>query len=244
MAPTQKISQPGRRPLQKMFTDVPSRYDLMNRLLTLRIDERWRKKAARECVRGHTGKILDLCTGTGDLALHMSKRMNGREKIYGLDYSRPMLDIARRKSMNYGKGRITFLEGDAASLPFGDGELNAIGIAFAFRNLSYKNPDRDMFLSEVVRTLNDTGRFVIVETSQPANRLVRGMFHLYLKLVVARLGGWLSGHPGAYRYLAASASNFYSPNELEQLLRQAGFKNITHKPLLRGVAALTIAGKQ
>ena len=244
MTDTPDTTGPKRRPLQKMFIDVPPGYDLMNRILTLRFDEKWRKKAARECVSGRTGKILDLCTGTGDLALHIAKRLNGEGEIIGLDYSRPMLEIARQKSEKSGSSRILFLEGDAADLPFKDKELDAIGIAFAFRNLSYKNPDRDKFLSEIVRTLSDTGRFVIVETSQPANRLIRWFFHSYLRVVVAGLGGWLSGHRSAYRYLGASAINFYPPDELAQLLRQVGFKIITHRALLGGIAAVSIARKQ
>ncbi len=244
MTDTADTSAPKRRPLQKMFTDVPPRYDLMNRILTFRFDERWRKMAARECLSGRTDKILDLCTGTGDLALHISKRMNGEGEITGLDYSRPMLEIAMQKSEKSGSSHILFIEGDAAALPFGDAQLDAIGIAFAFRNLSYKNPDRDKFLSEIVRTLSDTGKFVIVETSQPANRLIRWFFHSYLKLAVAGLGGWLSGYRPAYSYLAASAMNFYIPDELVQLLREAGFKSIDHRKLLGGIAAITVAQKQ
>ena len=244
MTVTSDPSAPKRRPLQKMFTDVPPGYDLMNRILTLRFDEKWRKKAALECVSGRTAKVLDLCTGTGDLALHISKKLNGESVITGLDYSRPMLEIARQKSEKSGRGNIAFVEGDAAALPFKDSELDAIGIAFAFRNLSYKNPDRDKFLSEIVRVLSDTGKFVIVETSQPANRLIRWFFHSYLRIVVAGLGGWLSGHRSAYRYLSASAVNFYPPDELAQLLRAAGFKSIKHRALLGGIAAITTAQKQ
>ena len=244
MAETSNIPEPGRRPLQKMFTDVPTGYDLMNRILTLRLDEKWRKKAARECARSPAGTILDLCTGTGDLALHIAKRLNGQASISGLDYSRPMLEIARRKASRSGYDRISFMEGDAAAIPFGDGELDTIGIAFAFRNLTYKNPDRDKFLSEIFRTLSPDGKFVIVETSQPGNRILKRFFHAYLKLAVARLGGWMSGHSGAYRYLSASAINFYHPDELAQMLGEAGFTGITHRALLGGVAAITVARKQ
>jgi len=244
MTDISETNGPKRRPLQKMFTDVPPSYDLMNRILTLRFDEKWRKKAARECVSGQTGNVLDLCTGTGDLALHISKRLNGQGKVIGLDYSLPMLKIAKEKAIRSGKTQVSFLEGDAAALPFKDAELDAIGIAFAFRNLTYKNPDRDKFLVEIVRTLSDTGRFVIVETSQPRNRLVKWFFHTYLDVVVSRIGGWLSGHRSAYRYLSASAINFCPPGELALLLRQAGFNTITHRALLGGIAAITTAQKQ
>lgn len=242
------ISDPGQqknrqRPLQKMFTEVHLRYDLMNRLLTWRFDERWRKKTARECVVNHPSRILDLCTGTGDLALHISRLTNGCCEIFALDYSRPMLEIAKRKSQKQLSNNIIFLEGDAAALPFENKSFDVVGIAFAFRNLTYKNPDREIFLREILRILTDHGKFVIVETSQPDKKWLRLLFHLYLRIIVAGLGGLLSGCKGAYRYLAASANHFYSPGEIKTLLIQAGFNNVLYKSLLGGIAGITTANK-
>jgi demethylmenaquinone methyltransferase/2-methoxy-6-polyprenyl-1,4-benzoquinol methylase len=232
------------RPLQKMFTEVPGRYDLMNRLLTFRLDERWRKKAAVICVSGSSGKIIDLCTGTGDLALHMARRLKKTGAVIAVDYSRPMLDIARSKYLKSGLRNISFLEADAAALPFEDCSVDVIGIAFAFRNLTYKNPDCHRFMAEILRILNETGRFVILETSQPELPVLKWLFHLYLEIVVSSLGGWLSGHKTAYRYLSLSAKKFYTPLEMKQLLLSSGFSSVSHNPLMGGIAAITIATKK
>lgn len=242
----EKVSnRPGHvwRPLQKMFTEVPGRYDLMNRILTVGFDERWRVKAARQCVDNQAGKIMDLCTGTGDLALHMARRLNGTGEVIAVDYSRPMLEIARRKSLKCRSGNISFLEADAAALPFDDCSIDVIGIAFAFRNLTYKNPDCHRFLAEIFRILNKTGRFVILETSQPELKVLKWLFHLYLEIAVSAFGGWLSKHKAAYRYLSLSAKNFYNPSEMKQLLLTSGFSVVSHNPLMGGIAAITVAKK-
>ena len=118
-----------------------------------------------------------------------------------------------------------------------------IGIAFAFRNLTYKNPDRERFLQEIYRVLKPHGKFVIVESSQPENRVMKSLFRIYLKVFVAGIGGWLSGHKGAYRYLAASARNFYEPSEIKQFLSDTGFSKVEYRPFLGGIAGLTVATK-
>ncbi len=231
------------RPLEKMFHEVPARYDMLNRFITWRLDERWRKKAARKCLEDDPVKILDLCTGTGDLAIRLAKQVNGNTNIRALDYSSPMLAVARDKAIKAGLNNIEFIHGDAASMPFENGGLDAIGIAFAFRNLTYKNPDREKFLQEIYRVLKPKGKFVIVESSQPGNRMMRSLFRLYLRIFVAGFGGQLSGHKGAYRYLAASARNFYQPAEIAQFLSRTGFSQVEYQPFLGGIAGLTIATK-
>ena len=231
------------RPLERMFNEVPGRYDLVNRLITWGLDEHWRKQAAGECLAGNPASVLDLCTGTGDLALRMAKSGEKTISIHALDYSEPMLNLARGKAGRRKINRIKFLQGDAANLPYGPASLDSVGIAFAFRNLTYKNPDREKFLTEIFRAIKENGKFVIVESSQPSNRLLKGLFRIYLRVFVAGLGGLISGQPGAYRYLAASARNFYEPKEIKDLLMNAGFKKVEHKVFMGGVAGLTIAVK-
>jgi demethylmenaquinone methyltransferase/2-methoxy-6-polyprenyl-1,4-benzoquinol methylase len=227
-----------------MFTAVPPRYDLVNHVITWFLDIRWRRKAAEECLRAGPRRVLDLCCGTGDLALNLAGRMSAGTEITGLDYSQPMLEIAAGKAAASGRGAtVSFLEGDAASLPFPDGYYDCVGISFAFRNLTYKNPMTASYLAEVVRVLSPGGRFVIVETSQPGSKLVRGLFHLYLRCFVARVGQWLSGNKGAYNYLAESASRFYAPGEVREQLLGAGFSGFIHKPLLLGATAIYVAIK-
>ena len=231
------------RPLEKMFNEVPVRYDMLNRVITWRLDERWRRTAARRCLENNPSSILDLCTGTGDLAIRLARKVNGETIIQALDYSHPMLEVARKKAGKAGLHNIEFIHGDAASMPLENEDLDVIGIAFAFRNLTYKNPDREKFLDEIYRVLKPQGKFVIVESSQPNNFLMRSLFRIYLKVFVAGIGGWLSGHKGAYRYLAASARNFYEPAEIKQLLSVIGFSRVEYRPFFGGIAGLTVATK-
>jgi demethylmenaquinone methyltransferase/2-methoxy-6-polyprenyl-1,4-benzoquinol methylase len=227
-----------------MFDAVPARYDLLNRLLTLGLDERWRRRAAWHCLAARPTRVLDLCCGTGDLALRLAAQAPAGVQVVGLDYSTEMLRVARNKATRSSTGEaVRFLEGDAADLPFADGRFDAVGIAFAFRNLTWRNPLRDRALSEVRRVLRPGGVFSIVETSQPRNRAWRAGFHAYLGTVVAALGSRLSGEGGAYRYLAQSARSFFTDAEVCDMLAGAGFADVRVERLLGGVAAVHLATK-
>lgn len=227
-----------------MFTAVPRRYDLINHIITWGMDRWWRLKAARECLRSHPGKVLDLCCGTGDLAINMARLAETNVELSGIDYSQPMLEIAAKKAESPATGRkISFIYGDVANLPFPDGYFDCVGISFAFRNLTYKNPLVQCHIAEVCRVLSSNGRFVIVETSQPKSKLIRKLFHLYLRWFVSRAGHLLSGNRGAYYYLAESAARFYTSDELEELLVTAGFRRVSFQPLLFGAIGIHVAVK-
>ncbi len=232
-----------RKPLQRMFNNVPRRYDRMNRILTWYMDERWRKKATKECLDNNPKHILDLCTGTGDLALQLGKTTNGKTKITALDFSLPMLEIAQRKAVIKRMSHIRFVEGDVSDLPFKDKQFDSIGIAFAFRNLTFKNPKTQQYLREINRVISENGRLVIIESSQPKNKILKKLYHLYLKNIVGRIGGILSGHKSAYRYLAYSAINYFSPEEIAALLKEYGFNRVEHKQFYFGVACMHVAYK-
>ncbi len=232
------------RPLHGMFTAVPRRYDLINRIITWGLDEWWRREAARECLSSRPRRVLDLCCGTGDLAINLSRLAEGDVELTGVDYSRPMLEIATRKVAPLASARkISFTYGDAVNLPFPDGYFDCIGISFAFRNLTYKNPRARRYIAEVLRVLNVGGRFVIVETSQPRAKLIRKLYHLYLRWFVSRLGSLLSGNRGAYYYLAESAARFYTSEELKEILLTAGFRQVSFRLLFFGVAGIHVAIK-
>lgn len=231
------------KPLHVMFTAVPPRYDLINTIITWGQDKRWRKMAARACLDSHPARMLDLGCGTGDLSVTTSRLAEGKIQLVGLDYSRPMLDIAQQKVTRSKANNVSFVHGNAAELPFPNSHFDCIGISFAFRNLTYRNPLTPLVLSEVLRVLSPGGRFVAVESSQPESTWIKGLFHLYLRGFVRHVGSWLSDNPGAYRYLAESASHFYMPNEVKELLLTAGFTKVSYRPLLFGAAGIYAATK-
>ena len=227
-----------------MFTEVPPRYDTVNTVVTWGLDRRWRHMAAKECLKDRPEKFLDLCCGTGDLALTVCRLGGGGVSVGGIDYSLPMLAIARAKSVSCAGGRrVSFIHGDAASLPFPDASIGCVGISFAFRNLTYKNPVARQHLAEVWRVLAAGGRYVIVETSQPHSRFIRRMFHYYLRWFVRTVGFWLSGNKGAYSYLEESATGFYTAEEVRDMLLEAGFRDVRYRPLLFGATGIHIAVK-
>jgi demethylmenaquinone methyltransferase/2-methoxy-6-polyprenyl-1,4-benzoquinol methylase len=230
------------RPLYDMFNAVPRHYDLVNHIITWGLDRWWRLKAARECLTSQPEKVLDLCCGTGDLAINLGRMAESDVEVTGVDYSEPMLNIAIKKAEPLAS-RPSFVPGDAADLPFPDGYYNCVGISFAFRNLTYKNPLALYHIAEVLRVLKPGGRFIIVESSQPKVRLIRKLFHLYLRCFVFRIGSWVSGNRSAYNYLAESAARFYTAGEIKQMLSTAGFSNVSYRPLFFGAAGIHVAIK-
>ena len=230
--------------LYEMFTSVPPRYDLINHLITMGLDWQWRREAAKECLAALPGRMLDLCCGTGDLVIRVAGMVKGETELVGLDFSRPMLMIAAGKATGISSGKgISFVHGDATKMHFPDSYFNCVGISFAFRNLTYKNPMASQYLSEVFRVLKQGGRFVIVESSQPRNKFIRKLGHFYIRLVVPRLGYLLSGDKGAYQYLAESMTNYYTPDEIRAILLKAGFSEVRYRPLFFGTAGIHVAIK-
>ncbi len=232
------------RPLKRMFDAVPRRYDLVNRLLTFGLDECWRRRAARRCLEHKPSRVLDLCCGTGDFALHMARLAGSNAEVVGVDFSPEMLAVARSKaSRSPAASTVSFVEGDASALEFSDGMFGAVGIAYGFRNLTWRNPLKDQALAEVRRVLRPGGVFAVVETSQPQSKILRTLFHAYLKTAAAPLGAWISGNRAAYHYLAESARHFYQASEVREMLLGAGFAHVHTDSLLGGVAAIHIAEK-
>ena len=138
---------------------------------------------------------------------------------------------------------VNFIYGDVAKLPFEDEHFDVAGISFAFRNLTFRNPDTPIFLSEILRILKKGGRFVIVESSQPKSGLYRWIFHLYMNVYVSWLGRIISGNKGAYKYFSYSVTHFYTPEEIKELLMKAGFTEVRYEPLFGGVAGIHVAIK-
>jgi len=231
-------------PLKNMFNAVPRRYDLLNRLLTFWLDEPWRAIAVRQCLAESPQRVLDLCCGTGDLTRQLAAKCSDATELFGFDFSPAMLEQARIKAKRTGYiSRVELVEGNAAAMEFADGHFDSVGIAFGFRNLTWRNRLKDAALSEVHRVLRSGGRFVIVETSQPQNAAWRWLYHAFLKVIAGPVGTWISGHPSAYRYLAESASDYYTADEVKEMLLSAGFSKVSYQRLLGGVAAVHTAVK-
>jgi len=230
------------KPLHGLFTAVPPSYDLINDLVSLSMDKRWRRLAANVCLENKPQRVLDLGCGTGDLTIHIAQLAGEGIKITGLDYSLPMLERAEQKAIRADVGqKVKFVHGEATRIPFPDGYFDCVGISFAFRNLTYKNPLRLSHLAEVKRVLRPGGRYVIVESSQPKNRVIRTLFHLYMRVIAQSIGTLISGKRGAYRYLAESMSRFYTPQEVRDMLLRAGFMDVSYRPLLFGIVGLHVA---
>lgn len=230
--------------LRKLFSGIkPEKYNLLNRVLTLFYDILWRREVTDELISENSGNVLDLCCGTGDLAFLIANKLSKRGKdttmIMALDFCDSFLQYARNKAVRK-RLRIKWIEGDVANLPFADGSIDCIGVAFSFRNLIYRNPQSGLHLEEIARVLRRKGKLVIVETAQPSNFFIRILFHLYLEVFVSYAGGLISGNRQAYRYLAESARNFIDSEGAKALFLRLGFGEVRIKNFLFGAICLYI----
>jgi demethylmenaquinone methyltransferase/2-methoxy-6-polyprenyl-1,4-benzoquinol methylase len=195
----------------------------------------WRKKAAAQAASGSEGIWLDLCTGTGELAVSLTRYQPEGRLVIGGDFCLPMLAKAQEKRE---AKSVSWLQTDAQRLPFGNEALNLITVGFGTRNL---NTSRETLLAcfkEFRRVLEPGARFIIVETSQPTSPLVRWAFHSYVRLFVRPVGQALSGSRAGYAYLSQTVRGFYNSEELRDLLVRAGFVRVTYQPLLFGIGAI------
>ena len=219
--------------VRTMFSAIAGRYDLLNRLMSLGIDARWRRKLAEEIPPGK-GPVLDLATGTADVALTLAKEDRGGRMIVGADFTLPMLRAGAKKIARKGSGRVSLAAGDACRLPFPDSVFEAVTIAFGLRNI----PDRGECLREMTRVLAPGGRIVILELSRMDRPVVGPLFNLYFHHLLPLLGGLVSGNLRAYRYLPRSVDTFPGPAQLDREMTDAGLVDNTHRPLTFGIAYL------
>lgn len=216
----------------RLFSRIAAKYDFLNHLLSLNIDKRWRRKLVK-CAGVKPGdSILDVCTGTGDIAIRFAQS-DGVGGIVGIDLSEEMLSIARRKTKRNGfEGKIKLLKGDALNLPFDDGSFGIISIGFGLRNLA----DHKRGISEMVRVLKDGGRLAILEFSPPQGLIFGMVYRLYLNIIIPTVAGIISGSASAYRYLPTSIANFLEPEEIMKLMEAEGLKKLCSKRLTGGIA--------
>ena len=226
-------------PIADMFDRISPSYDRLNHLLSLNIDKVWRKKAAKEMAKSRPETILDLATGTADLAIALAKH-NLQAHIVGMDISEKMLEIGKEKVKKQGlDNQIDLHLGDAASLPFGDNSFDAVTVGFGVRNFE----DRKQGLSEIHRVLKPNGNAVILEFSMPEKFPMKQLYRLYFKQFLPKIGKCISKDPSAYTYLPQSVEAFPKPIDFMQILDENGLRNGSAKSLSFGIATLYSATK-
>jgi demethylmenaquinone methyltransferase/2-methoxy-6-polyprenyl-1,4-benzoquinol methylase len=221
--------------IPRIFSQIPATYELINHLLTFGLDIHWRNRAARLAAKYGGSHWADLCTGTGETAVYLSRLAPEDTEIYAVDFTHPMLREAKKKPE---AGRIAFLMSDIKVLPFPDNSLDLITMSFATRNINLSRDILVQSFAEFHRVLKPGGLFVNLETSQPSCSTVRTFRDLYVKLSVKSLGGLLSGNNDAYTYLAHSIQRFYPPLELADIMLEAGFTEVSYIKLFFGVSAI------
>ncbi len=232
--------QSKKEQVEQMFDNIAPTYDKLNHIMSLNIDRMWRRRVMRIVRRAKAHKIMDVATGTGDLAIAMAKRVD-RTQILGVDLSEEMLAVARRKIEKQGlEERIMLEKGDAENLSMVASEsIDAITVAFGVRN--FENIERG--LSELYRTLKPGGKLVVLEFSMPKNRLVRWVYSQYAHRLLPRIGGMISKDKQAYTYLPDSVEEFPAPERFSDMLREAGFCRVKARSQSFGIAYIYDATK-
>jgi demethylmenaquinone methyltransferase/2-methoxy-6-polyprenyl-1,4-benzoquinol methylase len=223
-----------------MFSTIAGRYDLLNRIFSFGIDVIWRRELASELPSGDNQPVLDLATGTADVALTLEKRIPGNRLIVGTDFALPMLHEAAEKIARKRARRIRLIVGDALDLPLREDAFAAVTIAFGLRNL----PDRQAGLQEMVRVLRPGGLVAVLEFSKMDRPIIGPVFRFYFNRVIPFIGGIVSGNPGAYRYLPESVDSFPDPVQLGQEMLHAGLVNVLYRPMTFGIAWLHVGEKK
>jgi demethylmenaquinone methyltransferase/2-methoxy-6-polyprenyl-1,4-benzoquinol methylase len=219
--------------IQKMFNDISGRYDFLNHFLSLGIDFSWRRKLVNQLSQYHPKRVLDVATGTGDLALLINDLKP--EKIIGIDIAGDMLAIAKQKVVQKNlQEQLTFQEGDAEAIPFPEESFDAVTVAFGVRN--FENLEKG--LSEMKRVMRTGGVMMILEFSHPASFPWKQSYGVYSKYMIPFIGKIVSRNQNAYSYLPESVSSFPSGEDFNNILVKTGMKNVTRRTLTFGIATI------
>lgn len=227
--------------IRGMFGAIAPWYDTLNHVLSLNIDRSWRRRTTRLVPPQGTEPILDLCTGSGDLALEYDKFANGAVPIVGADFCHELLIRAQAKARKRGAGeRIQFIEADAQHLPFESGRFQITCVAFGLRNIT----DMDRGLSEMVRVTRPGGRVAVLEFSKPRHWLIRRPYLLFFRRILPAVGNFFSRSPdSAYRYLPESVMQFPDYEALAERLARHGLTDVRFYPFTGGIATLYVGRK-
>lgn len=228
--------QTKKEEVREMFDNIAPKYDLLNHTLSMSIDRVWRRRVVGEVRRAKPGRILDVATGTGDLAIAMARRIRDVQ-VLGVDLSEQMLAVARRKIEARGlDGRIVLDRGDAERLAVADASVDVATVAFGVRNFG----DLGAGLRELARTIKPGGKVVILEFSRPRNQVFRALYEFYSYKILPRIGGLVSRDKRAYEYLPASVGEFPAPEEFMAMMARAGFRNCRARSQSFGIAQIYI----
>jgi demethylmenaquinone methyltransferase/2-methoxy-6-polyprenyl-1,4-benzoquinol methylase len=227
--------------VRQMFSAIAPAYDRMNHLLSLSIDRYWRWRTTRIVRPEGRAPILDVCTGTGDLALAFADRTRGEVPIVATDFCPEMLALGRAKSQRSGTGRkVMFLEGDTQALPFATNTFQIVSVAFGLRNVA----DTEQGLREMVRVCRPQGRVAVLEFSMPRHQPMRALYGWYFRRVLPRIGQFLARNDHqAYRYLPESVGEFPERADLVKRMEAAGLREVRYYSLTGGVATLYVGVK-
>ncbi|AYD46414.1 bifunctional demethylmenaquinone methyltransferase/2-methoxy-6-polyprenyl-1,4-benzoquinol methylase UbiE [Arachidicoccus soli] len=232
--PIQGSNLEKKEQVAEMFNDIAFKYDFLNRFLSAGIDVRWRKKAIDRIKDTQPARVLDVATGTADVAL-MTYKILKPAQIIGIDISEGMLNIGRDKIQKAGLNNRIYLQvGDSENLPFEDGSFDAITVAFGVRN--FQNLEKG--LSEMHRVLRPGGKLVVLEFSRPKQKIFKSIYHFYMNVVTPGIGKLFSKNKEAYQYLNESVQAFPERNDFVKLMNNATFKNTLYKPLTMGICCI------
>ena len=226
---------PDPKAVHSMFARIARRYDLANRLLSGGVDVWWRRRLVRAVLRTQPRAVLDLATGSGDVAFALSRKLPASTAIIGMDFCQPMLDEAEiKKATASGTyANVAFRQGDGLALPLENAQFDALTVAFGLRNMA----DRPRALAEMRRVLRPGGHVFILEFSQPY-RWFRPLYGLYLRHLLPRVAAWVTGDRSAYDYLGVSVEGFPPSDALARELHSAGFRHVAFQRLTFGIVAL------
>jgi demethylmenaquinone methyltransferase / 2-methoxy-6-polyprenyl-1,4-benzoquinol methylase len=228
------------RAVQNMFDRIAGRYDLLNRVISFRLDVWWRHEAIRTVLTGGNPIILDIGTGTGDLAFNAAKETKGNARIVGLDFAFQMLKLARSKQVRTKHGlTTTFVMGSAMASPFKDATFDGAMTAFVLRNVS----DLSLLFAEAFRVLKPGAKFVSLDMFPPSLTWFATLYAIYFSHLMPRIGGVLSRDPSAYRYLSESVRQFHTPENVQKLIERAGFANVATRKFMSGAVCMHVAQK-
>lgn len=238
VTPYQDSNLGKKEQVTQMFDTISENYDGLNRVISFGIDIKWRKRVVAILKKKKPEILLDIATGTGDLAINLVQ--TGARKIVGLDISPGMLEVGKKKVLEkHLEKTIEMIEGDSENLPFEDNMFDAITVAFGVRNFE----TLEKGLSEIHRVLKPSGTFVVLETSVPTKTPYKQGYHFYTKNILPRIGRLFSKDDSAYAYLSESASVFPHGENFNNILRKIGFIDVVNKPQTFGVASIYVATK-